>query len=176
MDGADQFPTQAIGWTALVAADSPETCFPRRDDVCDASDATRPAQPTPDEHLPIDPQVGWEQQKFLIAWTLHVPAREPAAVWLDQLNIWELGADSDPGFATASSCTIPTGKRLHRADLRQGDHLRQDGAEGHLGPRPRVGATSSSCRLTRRPLGPDIDGDGRPDWYVPVHHATALRS
>ena len=46
----------------------------------------------------LDPQVGWEQQKFLIAYTLlYLPANQKRA-WLDMLRLYKLGVEADPNI------------------------------------------------------------------------------
>lgn len=79
-------------------------------EVCFQGPASQSCGTTPSNSLPIDPQVGWEQQKFLIAMTLQYLPENAQQGWLDQMNIWELGADSDPGFANRIELHLPEGK------------------------------------------------------------------
>ncbi|MEP7126955.1 MAG: hypothetical protein ABJE95_38845, partial [Byssovorax sp.] len=51
-----------------------------------------------------------EQQKFLIAMTLQYLPENAKQYWLDNLHLWELGADSDPGFTNRIEFHDPTGK------------------------------------------------------------------
>jgi hypothetical protein len=59
----------------------------------------------------IDPQVGWEQQKFLIAWTLiYLPENAAARGGSTSSGIWEIGADTDPAFDNRIEFHNPDGK------------------------------------------------------------------
>ena len=58
----------------------------------------------------IDPQVGWEQQKFLIAWTMmYLPANQEQR-WIDMLRIWEFGVDAAPEIENRIEFHYPEGK------------------------------------------------------------------
>jgi hypothetical protein len=53
----------------------------------------------PDRVLVLDPEIGWEQHKFVIAQTLLYLPENQKQYWLDMMRIYELGVDSDPGFS-----------------------------------------------------------------------------
>jgi hypothetical protein len=109
-----KYPSQGIGWTSWWPVAGPESCFPadgstvcsRYDDP--TSGALNPK--APQNVAIIDPQVGWEQQKFLIAMTLQYLPENAQQYWLDNMHLWELGADSDPGFNNRIEFHDPTGK------------------------------------------------------------------
>ncbi|MFO0749574.1 MAG: hypothetical protein U1F43_28470 [Myxococcota bacterium] len=112
--GTDKFPSKPIGWVSWWGTNGPEVCFPNNESqVCsrygDPTDAPFNPQ-APANVAIIDPQVGWEQQKFLIAWTLVYLPENQEQWWLDQLHIYELGADSDPGITNRIELHIPGGK------------------------------------------------------------------
>jgi hypothetical protein len=107
-----QFPTNGIGWTTWWG-DTPETCF--------TNNGTTLCKTFPDNEagldpqvisnaVAIDPQLGWEQQKFFIAWTLLYLLENQQQDWLDMMRVWELGVDSDPGFQNRIEFHNPTGK------------------------------------------------------------------
>jgi hypothetical protein len=111
---AKKYPAQGIGWTSWWPVSGPESCFPANGSiVCSRYDdpngtALNPNAPA---HVAIiDPQVNWEQQKFLIAMTLQYLPENAQQYWLDNLHLWELGADSDPGFNNRIEFHDPTGK------------------------------------------------------------------
>src|SRR5690606_23542654 len=88
----EDFPAAGIGWTNWRGAEGPTACFSQNDSLlCDVDVAS--------ETFALDPQVGWEQQKFLIAWTMWFLPENAKQKWLDQMRVWELGSDADPGFA-----------------------------------------------------------------------------
>lgn len=111
---------QSIGWTRWTPKSGPQICFPSEstlglpiisttsDDAVrclDAEDAVTNANVLG----LLDPQVGWEQQKFLINFTLlYLPENEQRD-WLNNMAIWELGADSDPGFTNRIVFHAPNG-------------------------------------------------------------------
>jgi hypothetical protein len=109
-----KYPAQGIGWTSWWPTTGPEACFPSDGSViCSAygdpnGGAFNPKAPA--KIVTIDPQVGWEQQKFLIASTLQYLPENAQQYWLDNLRLWELGADSDPGFANRIEFHDPSGK------------------------------------------------------------------
>ena len=124
----DKFPTMGIGWTSWIT-DTPTNCFPGdtgivcasfecNGGVCDASQflsggvTMHPLdnQAAPANVLAVDPQVNWEQWKFLIAQTLLYLPENQKQNWINLLGIWELGADSDPGFDNRIELHLADGK------------------------------------------------------------------
>lgn len=100
---ARKYPARPIGWTSWWPEDGPQICFPSQGrNVCSLYgyldgyfigdfDPEAPASA-----LPLDPQVGWEVQKFVIAWTLaYIPANQRTE-WIDQLRLYRLGANAAP--------------------------------------------------------------------------------
>ncbi|MCA9623460.1 MAG: hypothetical protein KC731_30775, partial [Myxococcales bacterium] len=101
--GSYRWPTLPLG-TVTWWAKEPEVCFPAAGTtVCNTYDAyTSHAfefdPQTPETTMLLDPQVGWEQQKFLIAYTLlYLPANQKRA-WLDMLRLYKLGVEADPNI------------------------------------------------------------------------------
>jgi hypothetical protein len=94
------YPATPIGWTSWWP-DTPEICFPNAGtSICSSYETSS----TPFEAINIastravDGQVGWEQQKWLVSFTLiYLPANQKRT-WLDMMDIWSLGDDSQPGL------------------------------------------------------------------------------
>jgi hypothetical protein len=110
-----KFPTTPIGWTNWWPAEGPQVCFPGDGStVCSAVgwDPGSFSAETIDMNnvMPIDPQVGWEQQKFLIAWTMQYLPANAQQWWINMLNMWEYGADGDPGIDARIEFHDPMGK------------------------------------------------------------------
>jgi hypothetical protein len=111
---AQKAPTSPIGWTSWWRPDGPEVCFPNAKSlVCsrygEVDSAPFDAE-APANVAVLDPQVGWEQQKFLIAWTMiYLPENEKQQ-WIDMLRLWETGRDDDPGFANRIEFHNPYGR------------------------------------------------------------------
>lgn len=171
----DGYPAGAMGWTSWWRPDGPESCFPGAGSiVCSRYGLVNsaPFDPrAPASVAVIDPQVGWEQQKFLIAWTLLYLPENQKQQWLDSLSIWELGADSDPGFTDRIELHAPSGKVFV---------ARTYGTETVFGKRVQKGIGARVLEYANELLkkayvtkaGPDLDGDGKADWYDVVRSAT----
>src|SRR5207253_5245535 len=98
---SQRFPTKGLGYLQWWKP-NPAVCFQNENSMqCDTS---------PANSIAIEPQVGWEQQKFLIAWTLLYLPENAQQTWLNQLGIWELGSDTDPAFANRIELHLPNGK------------------------------------------------------------------
>lgn len=166
---AKNWPMGPIGWTQWWTKDV-QSCFPAANsNVCtiygavdsDPLDAEAPANTAT-----LDPQVGWEQQKFFIAWTLIYLPENQQQWWLDMLRIWELGADNDPGIDARIEFHNPTGRTYV---------ARTFGKETIFGERVQKGIAARVLEYANGLLvqayetdpGPDLDGDGEPDWYLP---------
>ncbi len=154
---ADQYPTSGIGYVSWWKA-TPEVCFQGAVSLeCGA---------TPANSMVIDPQVGWEQQKFLIAMTLMYLPENQQQRWLDLMGVWELGADNDPGFANRIELHLPEGKTYI---------ARTYGKETILGKTVQKGIAARMLEYANELVsaayvttpGPDVDGDGQPDWVTP---------
>ena len=120
-ESAKLYPAQGIGWTSWWPTSGPEACFPGNGStVCSSyGEPTKtPFNPKAPANVAIlDPQVGWEQQKFLIAMTLQYLPENAQQSWLDQLHLWELGADTDPGFSNRIEFHDPSGKVYIAKDI-----------------------------------------------------------
>lgn len=154
----DRYPKGGIGWTSWTPVAGPEACF--------AHEANLLCTDTPEQTIVLDPQVGWEQQKFLIAWTLQYLPENEQQTWLNQLYLWEVGADTDPGFANRIELHDPNG-RIYVA--------KTFGKETVFGKRVQKGIAARVLEYANELLadayrttpGPDLDGDGAPDWHEP---------
>jgi hypothetical protein len=115
---AQKYPSRPLGWTTWWPASGPQVCFPTNGkNLCSAYGSTDGGF-EPDEIedvLPIDPQVGWEVQKFLIAWTAaHIPANQHSQQ-IDSMRIYRLGLNSDPAFENRIEWQDPQSGQLYYA-------------------------------------------------------------
>ena len=86
--------------------------------------------------------------------------------WLDLMGIWELGADSDPGFANRLELHLPEGKTYVAKTF---------GKETIFGKSVQRGISARMLEYANELVtatyetnpGPDLDGDGSPDWTTP---------
>lgn len=93
-------PLWPIGYTSWWG-DEVRSCFPAQGTwICDtfadqgSGSAFNPR--SPDGVVPIDPQVGFEQHKFLIAQTLMYLPEDNQQEWLNQLLLYRLGVNLRP--------------------------------------------------------------------------------
>jgi hypothetical protein len=167
---SDGYPAEGMGWPVWWAAD-PYVCFPGEGGhVCGSygqSDNT-PFHPlAPDRTVVVDPQVGWEQQKFVIAFTLLYLPENERYHWLDMMDIWELGRDADPEFENRIEFHAPWGEVFIAQTY---------GTEELFGKTVQKGIAARVLQQANEYLqagfettdGSDLDGDGNPDWFFPV--------
>jgi len=170
VDG-DGFPTTPIGWTSWWG-EQPTSCFPGAGSTVCGIFGNTPSEPYGGDHAPanvsvIDPQLGWEMQKFFIAWTLLYLPENAQQDWMDMMRIWELGKDADPGFANRLEFHWPYGKTYIAKTF---------GREVIFGKEVEKGIAGRVLEYANELLvdafettdGPDLNNDGTPDWYIPV--------
>jgi hypothetical protein len=152
------FPVNTMGYMEWWRK-SPDFCFARQDALtCDVNPATT---------VSVDPQVGWEQQKFLIAWTLQYLPENNQQWWLNQLDIWEAGADSDPAFQNRIELHLPDGK-VFIAQTQGHEFIGTEYVQKGIAARMLEWGNQLVKAAYETTPGPDQDGDGNPDWYLPV--------
>jgi hypothetical protein len=100
---AKQYPARPIGWTSWWPSEGPSVCFPTDgknvcNDYLGGTGGFNPDALDNDHMAAVDPQVGFEVQKFLIAWTLsHIPANQKTN-WVDMMRIYRLKTGTLPEF------------------------------------------------------------------------------
>ncbi len=163
------FPTSPIGWTTWYGA-TPTSCFPGDGTtICSSlskADQTVFGSKTPANTLAIDPQVGWEQQKFLIAWTLLYLPENQQQDWLNMFKVWEMGSDSDPQLGNNRI-------EFHHPDGRTWI-ARSFGREDIFGKTVQKGIAARVLEYANELLNQaydctavDVDNDSVVDWYQP---------
>jgi hypothetical protein len=169
----DAYPSQPVGWTTWWA-DTPEACFPAAGTTLCAAygTASGPFHPrAPARTVVLDPQVGWEQQKFLIAWTLlYLPENEQTH-WLDMMYLWELGRDADPAFTSRIELHGPNG-RVYVARTFGKETIFGETVQRGIAARVLEYADGLVAAAYETDDGPDLDGDGAADWHVPIVNPT----
>ncbi len=164
----DKFPSKGLGFTSWYGA-TPVSCFPGAGStICRAyghDDAPFGAL-APKDVAPIDSVIGYEQQKFLIAWTMLYLFENQQQNWIDQLRLWELGVDANPDLGTnRMEFHNPDGKTYI---------ARYYGKETIFGKVVQKGIAARVLEYANGLLndayvtnpGADIDSDGTPDWYT----------
>ncbi|HEY6079128.1 MAG TPA: hypothetical protein VIW29_10010 [Polyangiaceae bacterium] len=100
-------PTDTMGFRSFWPADGPEVCWRRSGStVCKVFPSGEVIDDeAPTESLAIDPELGFEVQKF-IAFTAFLNLPESwKADWIDLMRIYRLGTNSDPIFPAAEQAT-----------------------------------------------------------------------
>ena len=175
---ANGFPTTPIAWTSWWGSE-PRSCFPGANAVfCDSFGNENPDQyggTTGGFTVTLDPQVGWEQQKFLIAHTMRYLPDNSKQEWVDMMRVWEFGVDADPEFENRIEFHNPEGKSYVARGFGKETIF---GKEVHRGIAARVleYANELLVQAYETTDGPDVDGDGEPDWYEPVISPTTGRA
>jgi hypothetical protein len=98
----DKYPAKPMGWTSWWPKAGPVRCFATEGRmVCENFGGTGASSFDPDLpqcSVPVDPQVGWESQKFVIAWFLSHISETWGSQWIDMAKIYRLGPESEPAF------------------------------------------------------------------------------
>ena len=120
----------------------------------------------PVNSVPIDPQIGWEQQKFLIAMSLLYLPENQKQNWIDQFMIYELGRDADPTIENRIELHYPDG-RIYVAHTFGKEDL--FGKTVQKGIAARVLEYANELLNNAYETEPvDPDDDGIANWYEPI--------
>jgi hypothetical protein len=99
-----------LGSTSWWPAQGIETCFPQGEKLtCRDPFANTPIGTAASTGPVIDPQVGWEQQKFALVQSLIYLPENDRTNWLDQMRVYEMGVNTDPGFENRIEFHNPDG-------------------------------------------------------------------
>lgn len=153
------YPEGGIGWTSWWPESGPELCFPQSGSLSCGT--------APNDSIALDPQIGWEQQKFLIAWTLQFIPENEQQDWLNMLGLWEIGADNDPRFEDRIEFHDPSG-RVYVAKTFGKEEVFGKEVQRGIAARMLEYANEFLEKAYEVDPGPDLDGDGKPDWWIPV--------
>ncbi len=155
---SERFPTRGLGYMQWWKP-TPAICFQNENSLeCDTA---------PANSIVVEPQVGWEQQKFLIAWTLLYLPENAQQHWLNMMGIWEIGADNDPGFTNRIELHLPNGKKYVAKTFGKEQILGRTVQKG-IAARILEWGNTLTAQAYVTTNGPDLDGDGAADWVVPT--------
>jgi len=98
---AARYPARPLGWPSFWPGGGPEICFSTQGrNACTNYSGDGSFSPfVPTNTAAVDPQIGWEVQKFLIAWTVALIKANEKTNWTDMMRIWRLGQDASPDLA-----------------------------------------------------------------------------
>jgi hypothetical protein len=85
--------------------------------------------------------------------------------WFDMMSIWELGVNADPGFANRIEFHNPTGK-VWIAKTYGKEAIFGKTVQKGIAARVLEWANVLLLKAYATEEGPDLDGDGKADWYT----------
>ncbi|HEX6766520.1 MAG TPA: zinc-dependent metalloprotease, partial [Polyangiaceae bacterium] len=131
------YPARPLGWVSLWPVKGPEMCFSRlgRAACTDFSRTQGFAPDVPASTAPVDPQIGWEVQKFFIAWTIALIKANEKTPWLDQMRLYRLGSNANPELESRIEWQDPTSGEIYYAKAFGTECLFGDPADSCAGGR-----------------------------------------
>jgi hypothetical protein len=122
----DRTPALGMGYRSFWPATGPETCWRRAGSlVCREYPSQEPLDDgAPAESLPIDPEIGFEVQKFIVFSALVNLPQSYKSDWIDLMRIFRLGTASTPLFPAGEQAvwTDPLSGQIYVAH-RQGAEI-----------------------------------------------------
>lgn len=107
--GDDNAPTAGMGFRSFWPKDGPEVCWRRSGSVvCKEYPSEKEVDPSggaPAESIVIDPEIGFEVQKFLVFQALVNLPESYKEDWIDMMRILRLGSNPDPLFPAGEQAT-----------------------------------------------------------------------
>jgi hypothetical protein len=117
---APRYPSRPLGWVSFWPTAGPEICFSTqgRNACTNYSGDGSFAPDVPANTAAVDPQIGWEVQKFLIAWTVGLIKANEKTKWTDMMRIWRLGSESAPDITPRVEWRDPiSGQTYYARDI-----------------------------------------------------------
>jgi hypothetical protein len=100
VDGVERIPVNPIGWASFVPKEGPEHCFPTSGNyLCRDSLSESILRGTPPGSIAVEPQIGFEIQKFLAFWAYVYMPESQVLDFVDTMRLWKVGEDVDPEVA-----------------------------------------------------------------------------
>jgi hypothetical protein len=123
MDGTGQnIPANPLGWASYVPADGPEHCFPSGGNYLCRDSLSEPILTgTVPDTVAIEPQLGYEIQKFLAFWAYVYMPDSQVLDFIDMMRIWKLGEDIDPAIEGEYVSFVDPDTNIRYFARRQGD-------------------------------------------------------
>jgi hypothetical protein len=114
---AQRYPRRPLGWVSAWPSAGPEICFATDGrNACTNFSGDGSFSPyVPASTVAVDPQIGWEAQKFLIAWTVALIKANEKTSWSDMMRIWRLGQNASPDLAQRIEWQDPSSGQTYYA-------------------------------------------------------------
>jgi len=99
-DSGPKYPTNALGWVSFISPNGPEVCWPKNGTLLCQSALGNPVGTgaTAVDSRPVDPQLGYEVQKFIVFWAYVYMPTSQNWDWIDMMRLYKLGSDVDPSY------------------------------------------------------------------------------
>ncbi len=129
------YPKRPLGWVSFWPTRGPEVCFATDGrNACSNFNGDGGLAPVaPVNTAVVDPQIGWEVQKFLMAWTLTYIKANEKTDWTDTLRIWRLGQNAAPDLEPRIEWQDPVSGELYVARTKGSECLFGDAANACAG-------------------------------------------
>jgi hypothetical protein len=114
---AARYPQRPLGWVSAWPGAGAEICFSTqgRNACTNYSGDGSFAPEVPANTAAVDPQIGWEVQKFLVAWTVALIKANEKTNWTDMMRIWRLGQNASPDITPRIEWQDPTSGEIYYA-------------------------------------------------------------
>ena len=114
---ARRYPKRPLGWPSMWPKAGPEICFATqgRNACSNFGGDLAFADFTPVATASVDPQVGWEVQKFLIVWTVALIKANERTDWTDSMRLYHVGKNVAPEFEPRIEWEDPSSGELYYA-------------------------------------------------------------
>ncbi len=173
-----KYPKRPMGWTSWWLSGGPKSCFPSNGStVCYTGGNQTGLDPyEPAGVAVVEPQIGWEQHKHLIAQMLLYLPENSQQKWLEMMRVWDMGQDNDPALAQRLEFTNPaSGRRYLAKTYGQETIFDRPGLEKGIAARMLQYANqlvTAGYKVETDPskVAPDLNNDGTPDWPTVVRH------
>ena len=105
-ESGSRYPAGALGWVSYVGSSGPRVCWPRNGtQVCDdiTGKPIDPQRPVPADSRALQPQLGFEVQKFAVFYAYEFLPSSLKMDWVDMMRIYQVGREQDPDYLPAQS-------------------------------------------------------------------------
>jgi hypothetical protein len=98
IDTEQRAPLQPMGFPLWWPADGPRTCWPVSGSLGCSEPSTQAPPATPQTSMAIDPELGFEVQKFVAFFSLIYLPESWKRDWVDMMRVYRVGTDPEPPF------------------------------------------------------------------------------
>ena len=166
VDSSTLYPTGTIGNT-LWWSDPPQACFAQEGtNICASYANSFDMNENPTDIMPIESQMGWETQKFLITMTnIYLPENDQQW-WMDMMAVYDISLVDDISLSNPIELHYPDG-RSYVATRYGRETIFGKEVEKGIGARV-IEYANELLHAAYETTDVDYDGDGDVDWYEVV--------